>query len=377
MSNDRNTVTAFGTLLLLLILTVTGCTDRREKNGDASTALTALSGTDTAGYARAYEPRKFTFPADDGPHPGFKTEWWYWTGNLFTGEGRRFGYQFTVFRNALAPDTVTHSSPWRDSQLYFAHLAISDIQTEKFYAFERFSRGTPALAGAQAYPFRVWVEDWVAEGRSDSVHIIAGDDNSKLDLALLSSGPPVLQGNDGLSQKSAAAGNASYYYSRTRLVTTGRVKVDGESFNVRGSSWLDREWSTSVLAEEQQGWDWFALQFDDDSELMLYQLRLRDGAIDSLSSGMIVEADGRTRTLSTDDFRIEPTGTWTSPESGIRWPSGWLLHVHPWEATLRVTPAQKNQEMPLSIRYWEGAVDVSGGSKRGVGYVELTGYGTE
>ena len=376
MLSNRNIFPFRGIVLILIMAIGTGCATNSEDDESASTALAALSGADTTGYARAHEPRSFAFPADDGPHPEFKTEWWYWTGNLFTEEGRRFGYQFTVFRNALAPDTVLQTNAWRSNQLYFAHMAISDIQSESFHAFERFSRGSPALAGAQAHPFRVWVEDWIAGGASDSVRIVAADGSSKLDLLLHAEKPAVLQGNDGLSRKSAAPGNASYYYSRTRLGTTGQLIVDGKTFSVSGTSWLDREWSTSVLAEYQEGWDWFALQFDDESELMLYQLRLKDGTIDSLSSGMLVEPDGRTRTLHSSDFRIEPTGDWTSPETGIRWPSGWLLHVHPWDVTLRVTPAQKNQEMPTSIRYWEGAVDVDGGSKNGVGYVELTAYGT-
>jgi len=366
------------TALLLLVLMTTACGDDSTQDAADSSALTALSNPDTAGYARAHAPRDFTFPADDGPHPDFKTEWWYWTGNLTAEDGRRFGYQFTIFRNALAPDLPpgnADSADWRSRQLYFAHFALSDIDGGRFHAFERFSRGAAGLAGAQATPFHVWVEDWQANGTPDSVRIVAEENSIGIDLTLIAAKERVLQGNRGLSRKSAAAGNASYYYSRTRLSTRGALRSGSETIDVTGLSWLDREWSTSVLSRQQSGWDWFSLQFDDGSEVMLYQLRLEGGEADTTSSGIIVAPDGSTRRLAYGDFEIRAREEWTSPHSGITWPSGWDVILRPWDTVLRVTPLQRDQELRLAVTYWEGAVEVTAPGRRGRGYVELTGYG--
>jgi predicted secreted hydrolase len=359
-------------VLLPLLALIPACDSEKERPADETQGLSALSGADTTGYARAYEPREFRFPADAGPHPDFKTEWWYWTGNLTAGDGRRFGYQFTVFRQALAPDSIG-GSEWRSRQLYFAHLALSDIDGERFYPFERFSRGVAGLAGAQADPFRVWIDNWQASGHPDSVRLFAEQDGFGIDLSLRATKPRVLQGERGLSRKSGDPGNASYYYSRTRQETRGHVLLKGERVPITGRSWLDREWSTSVLAEEQSGWDWFSLQFDDGTELMLYQLRLRDGGVDPFSSGIFIDVDGGTQKLESRDFRIVPRNSWTSPRTGITWPSGWDISIVPLGMILRITPMQDDQEMPLSVLYWEGAVRVTG-DRGGYGYVELTGY---
>ena len=358
---------------LLVLLLISACGHEKDKHADDTQGLAALSGADTSGYARAYEPRVFRFPADAGPHPDFKTEWWYWTGNLTADDGRRFGYQFTVFRQALSPDTVG-GNDWRSRQLYFAHLALSDIDGGRFHPFERFSRGAAGLAGAQADPFRVWIDDWTAQGHPDSIRLTAAENGFGIDLSLRATKPRVLQGDRGLSRKSGEPGNASYYYSRTRQETRGHILLDGRRVPVTGRSWLDREWSTSVLAEEQSGWDWFSLQFDDGTELMLYQLRLRDGGVDPFSSGVLIDSKGDTRKLSSDDFRIDVRRDWTSPRTGITWPSGWDISIPALDITLRVTPMQDDQEMPLSVIYWEGAVRVTG-DRSGYGYVELTGYG--
>jgi predicted secreted hydrolase len=361
-------------MLLFTLLLASGCGEEKPVSDGRSAGLTALSNPDTLGYARAYEPRAFRFPEDDGPHPAFKTEWWYWTGNLTAKDGRRYGYQFTIFRNALSPLSPDSGNAWRSNQLYFAHFALSDIDGKQFHAHERFSRGAAGLAGARAEPFRVWVENWHASGHPDSVRIRAEESGIGIDLLLIAQKARVLQGDRGLSRKSTEPGNASYYYSRTRLATRGTIDLEGQSIDVEGQSWLDREWSTSVLSAKQEGWDWFSLQFDDGSELMLYQLRLREGGVDSTSSGMIIEADGSTRRLGSEDFTITASDVWTSPRSGIEWPSGWEVDFRPWGSILRITPLQRDQEMPLSVVYWEGAVEVSGSGKRGRGYVELTGY---
>ncbi|HSQ15704.1 MAG TPA: lipocalin family protein, partial [Candidatus Binatia bacterium] len=248
--------------------------------------------------------------------------------------------------------------------------------------FERTGRGALGLAGATARPFRVWLDDWSAEGTEAStlpIRLRALEDEASIDLVLDTARPIVPQGNRGLSRKGSAWGNASYYYSMTRLATRGSVRVDGVSFPVEGNSWLDREWGTSSLEKGQTGWDWFALQLSDGRDLMFYRLRRGDGASDPFSAGTLVHPDGSVRPLSADDVRIETLGYWKSPESGARYPSRWRMLLPSEGLELEVVPRIADQELRTSIRYWEGAVGVRGTSRgepvEGDGYVELTGYG--
>jgi predicted secreted hydrolase len=343
-----------------------------------------LGGADTTGYARAVLPRPFVFPDDHGPHPQYRTEWWYVTGNLGDAEGRRVGYQLTIFRNALAPFAPRSSSAWATQQAYMAHLAVTDAGGGEFHAFERFARGALGLAGARARPFRVWLEDWVLEAEGGEgifpMRVRASEGDVTLDLTLDAGKPPVLQGEAGLSRKGPEPGNASYYYSHTRMPTTGTVVLRGDTLAVSGASWLDREWSTSVLTEGQVGWDWFALQMDDGWELMVYALRMADGGAHPLSEGVLVDPQGRSRRLAFGtDVQVTPVDTWTSPHSGVRYPSAWRVRVPSRRWELDVAPVLEDQELNLAFRYWEGAVDVrgrvGGEGPSGSGYVELTGYG--
>ncbi|HYO12340.1 MAG TPA: lipocalin-like domain-containing protein [Thermoanaerobaculia bacterium] len=342
----------------------------------------ALRTADDRGYAQAIEPREFSFPADHGPHPKLRTEWWYYTGNLETDEGRRFGFQLTFFRSALAPEMPDRRSAWATREAWLAHFAVSDINGERFHSFERWSRGGPVgLAGAQGRPFRVWVEDWSAEGTGEDVfpmRLSARQGDVGIDLSLEQGKPPVLQGERGLSRKSAEPGNASYYYSLTRMPASGTVRLGGESFQVTGLAWMDREWSTSSLGADQVGWDWFALQLSDGSEVMLYRLRRQDGSADPASSGTVVGPGGKSRTLSLADFTLKDLDRWRSPRSGATYPEHWRLHIPSESLELEVRPFLADQELDVSFHYWEGAVEVEGirGGKpvRGQGYVELTGY---
>ena len=346
-------------------------------------SVTALLGGDASdGFARATDPRTFRFPDDHGPHPEFRHEWWYFTGSLRGPGGRRFGYQLTFFRFALSPDPPARGSRWASNQAYMAHFAISDVQGNRFHYFERFGRGALDLAGATGRPLRVWLDDWSAEGRKTStlpIRLRGEEDGASIDLVLDTARPIVLQGDRGLSRKSAAPGNASYYYSMTRLVTRGSVQVDGVSFPVGGNSWLDREWGTDSLEKGQSGWDWFAFQLSDGRDLMFYRLRSGDSATDPFSAGTLVHPDGSVRRLSPDNLRIETLGYWKSPESGARYPSRWRMLLPSEGLTLEVVPRIADQELRTSIRYWEGAVGVRGTSRgesvEGDGYVELTGYG--
>lgn len=370
----------FGLILLAMLRGITACQPSSQQQMERSSPIEALTSTaDTAGFARALEPRVFHFPEDAGPHPEFQTEWWYYTGHLHNAAGRRFGYQLTFFRRGLAPKTVLHLKDWPTEQMYFAHFTVSDIENQRFYPFERWQRGSIELAGAQAEPFAVWLDHWrVAGDPEGEVTLEASAAGVDLNLRLQSLKPAVLQGEQGLSQKSAGVGNASYYYSRTRLASEGTLRLPDESqeLSVRGTSWLDREWSTSVLSQKQAGWDWFSLHLPGNQELMLYQLRLKSGGVDSFSSGTFVNAEGKSTHLKVDDFSIEPTANWRSPETGITYPSGWVVKVPAQQLELHIEPLMKNQELPLSFVYWEGAVQVrnAAGESLGEGYVELTGY---
>lgn len=369
---------------LVALLSVVACvrvgSEVRQTGDTPPVPLTELlAGGETEGYDRALAPRPFDFPRDHGPHPGFRSEWWYLTGNLSTAAGRRFGYQFTLFRNAIAAEAPDRDSTWATRQIYMAHLAVTDVEAGGFHAFERFSRGAAGLAGVTAQPFRAWLEDWVLSGASPPpFRLNAYEQGVGVELELDSAKPLVLQGDRGMSQKGREPGNASYYYSYTRMPTRGLVTVGYKSFVVQGSSWFDREWSTSALEDGQVGWDWFALQLSNGRDLMVYRLRRADGATDPLSSGTLVATDGSSRRLAATEFEIEPLEHWTSPATGVRYPSRWRLGVAAAQLDLTVTPLLPGQELGLSVRYWEGAVAVSGVSMgaavAGHGYAELTGY---
>jgi len=337
---------------------------------------TALRASSEQGYARAITPRDFRFPADHGPHPEFRTEWWYYTGNLETAESRRFGFQLTFFRSALAPEMPARESVWATRQAWLAHFTVSDVAGGRFHSFERWSRGAVDLAGARAEPFRVWVKDWTAEAvgsQAPPMHLAASEGDVGIDLVLQPGKPPVLQGDRGLSRKSAEVGNASYYYSLTRMPAAGTVRLGGERFAVTGLAWMDREWSTSSLGRDQVGWDWFALQLSDGSDLMLYRLRRQDGSADPESSGTVVAPGGDAQHLRLADFQIAPSGEWRSPRSGARYPDRFRVRVPGEGLDLDVRPLLADQELDTSFRYWEGAVAVAG-TVPGNGYVELTGY---
>ena len=354
-----------------------------DETGAQTSQLADLLGSDAdPAFARAIAPREFVFPEDHGPHPEFRNEWWYVTGNLDNEDGERFGFELTIFRFALTPSVALSESAWRTNQVYIAHLAVTDANNERFYVAQRYSRGAVGLAGAQAAPFRVWIDDWEMAERmeTDTWRLVANDEDFGIDFSLTALKPPVLNGIDGLSQKSADPANASYYYSITRLQTRGSLRVGEKDYTVSGLSWLDREWSTSALAADQVGWDWFALQLDDGSDLMLYGLRLQDGTRDPASAGTFVDANGDASHLAYDDVEISVLEEWSSPEGGS-YPSRWLLRVPRFGLELNVSPVISDQELFTTVRYWEGAVDVAGEHDRqpieGRGYVELTGYAEE
>jgi predicted secreted hydrolase len=384
---------AAGILIILLFIIIPALIIKQQAD-EAPTRVTALPGTSQLeGFARVEGPSQLTFPADHGAHPDYQTEWWYYTGNLQAKDGRRFGFQLTFFRRAiLPPDQMPErTSDWASSQVYMAHFALSDIEDGRFHAFERLSRGAAGLAGASAEPFQVWLEDWRVEqaitqaddcsntqSKPCAYRLFAAQGDISLQLEMLDQKGPVLQGDQGYSQKGAEPGQASNYYSLTRLRATGQLVIGDQTFAVSGLSWVDHEWSTRVLSSEQVGWDWFSLQFEDGSELMVFQIRRADGSIDPYSSGTFVAKDGTTRRLEKEEFVIEITDTWKSPHSGAIYPSGWTMRIPSAGFVLEINPQLKDQELNVSYAYWEGAVRVigmqDGVPMNGNGYVELTGY---
>lgn len=349
----------------------------------ASVGIVQAMAGDTTGYTRALGPKPIQFPQDHGAHPGYKLEWWYYTGNLKSVDGRRFGYQFTIFRNALAPPdsgAVDTGSAWRTKQLYFAHFAVSDINSQQFYAFERFSRGAAGLAGAASAPFRVWLDDWEASQTGDTMppmRVRAAEEGVAIDLTMDLVKPIVLQGDAGYSVKGTGYGNASYYYSMTRMETAGTITIEGTQHTVEGLSWMDREWSTSLLGEDQVGWDWFSFHLDDGRDVMYFNVRSTTEDAAPYADGVVVGATGDKRVLEPDDVVLTVLDTWES-KHGAMYPSQWRLQIPDEGLDLEITPYLNDQELDVSVRYWEGAVDVKGmaGSRpiEGSGYVELTGY---
>ena len=352
-------------------------------NGNSLRARTQILAPpqNISGFARAIDPWDWQFPRDHGAHPAFQTEWWYYTGNLATSQGRRFGYQFTIFRRALSPAPARSQSEFRANNIYLAHFTLSDIAAGDFYHDVRYARGGADLAGATTDPlYRVWLEDWqvLAQDHAATLtQISAASADFGIDLRLRQVKPPALQGDRGLSPKSAQIGNASYYYSLSRLRTSGSLSIGADVFTVEGFTWMDHEFSTSALGENARGWDWFGLIFADDSELMVGQIRLNDGGIEPAFGGLLIFPDGSTRQLSAEQVGIAVRDTWRSPHSNSDYPAGWDITIgDPDGFSISVAPLMPDQELhSADIIYWEGAVSVSG-DKNGYGYAELTGYAT-
>jgi predicted secreted hydrolase len=344
-----------------------------------------LGREDAAGFAQVLAPRTFSFPADHGPHREFRQEWWYSTGQLDAADGERFGFELTFFRYALAPATAAAAgaSAWRANEIYMAHFAVTDVARQRFRFAQKLSRAALGLAGADAAPLRVWIDDWqlrAAPGAPQRWQLSAAQEGYALELELDVSGAPVLNGVAGLSAKSAQPGDASYYYSLPRVAVHGRLIRDGQPLEVHGLAWFDREWGSGGLGAQEVGWDWFALQLNDGTALMFYALRARDGTRDPHSAGTWIEPAGAAQPLGASAVLIEVSARWLSP-AGVRYPSAWRVRVPELALDLTVRPVLAEQELTGTPRYWEGAVDVSGAraghTVGGRGYVELVGYAQE
>ena len=336
---------------------------------------TALLASAPESFRRVTEPVPMNFPADHGLHPGYRNEWWYFTGNLDGPAGERFGYQFTLFRFALETASATGLNADADfaaDAVWMAHLALSDGRNQRFYQHERFAREALDLAGATETQW--WLRDWQVTATGTGWRLQASREDITLDLKLDSIKPVVLQGDAGYSRKGPEPGNASRYYSLTRIDTHGRLRVGSDRFEVNGLSWLDREWGSSQLGEGLDGWDWFALQLDDGRDLMLYRLRQADGEASPFSAGALVEADGRYRILTAEDFRLTAQRYWRDAD-GVEWPLDWRLELIDSALELDVRAVFDAQRWNRSVQYWEGMVDVfEQGRVVGRGYLELSGY---
>jgi predicted secreted hydrolase len=352
----------------------------------ASVSVAVAASTGSTHFQPATAGYQYTFPRDHGSHSTYRTEWWYYTGHLHARDGRSFGFELTFFRRGIPPEDVTTlPSKWSVKDLYLAHFAVTDINGKRFHFAEKLSREGLRKAGADESKLQVWIDDWRAEAATDvsGVHTLAASDGTyALSLTLQPTKPLVAHGAAGISKKGKEVGQASHYYSFTRLTTNGTLTIDGESIDVTGLSWMDHEFGSGDLGADQVGWDWFSIQLEDHSELMLYRMRLKDGSSDLASSGTIVFPDGRSRHMDVTDFQIESSGTWTSTESKATYPAKWQLKFPSLDVVLDVTPLLADQELRTSrssrVSYWEGAVAVTGTKQgrpiKGQGYVELTGY---
>ncbi len=341
------------------------------------------------GFLQVTGPCRLAFPADHGPHPQYRTEWWYYTGNLTDIDKRRFGFQLTFFRSGLQPPDKrqqwpTPASAWRTDQIYLAHAAISDIDGGRHWQAEQMARPVLSLAGADRVGaiVTVHVHGWQTVITPETHRLRASADAFALSLDLRSDKPPVMHGDDGYSLKGQSPERASCYYSFSRLQAEGTLTIDGTRHNVQGSAWMDHEFSTAPLQPGITGWDWFSLQLSDRTEIMFFLLRQPDGSVNPASSGTVVLPSGQTRHLAHGDVRIEPLSFWTSPHSGARYPVKWNLAIPPRQLALTVTANLDDQEMrtprSTNVVYWEGSVRAEGTHSAaaidGVGYVELTGY---
>jgi predicted secreted hydrolase len=357
----------------MVIAAAPGCNQTSEPERiDIAEILSSTQETDC--FDKADAPIIVQFPRDRGSHDRFKTEWWYYTGNLKTDDDRHFGYQLTFFRQALSCEPISGKSKWRTRHIYFAHFAVTDTKNDNFYSDFRMNRRSLDIAGTTALPFRVWIDDWQLRQVGKDLLLFAKTGDITLTLKLTDEKQPVLQGSRGFSKKGPKPFNSSYYYSIPRLDTAGTLTIGSYEYNLKGKTWFDHEWSTSVLDDEIKGWDWFSVHFEDGRDLMVCNIRRSDGSPNGFGFSSLVYKDGSYEILSEEDFSIRALHHWTSPETGNHYPSRWAITIPDHKISLTVTPVVENQEHTHMMVYWEGAARFIGKDIKGLGYIELTGY---
>jgi predicted secreted hydrolase len=344
---------------------------------------------DESDFLTVTEPCNLVFPQDHGPHPGYRTEWWYYTGNLRAESGSRFGYQLTFFRSQISPPGSQKrwpqpASAWRAKQIYLGHAAITDIFKKRHLQSELMARGILGMAGVSQEDMDtlIFIKNWSARIGADRHLLKTVTDDFSCELKLEPVKPPVLHGEAGYSRKGSTPERASCYYSLPRLNTDGALTVGKNTIAVRGLSWMDHEFSTAPLEPGIAGWDWFSLQLSDQTEIMLYLLRTEQGRSSPVSSGTFIDVSGNPRHLTKDDFSIEVLDQWKSPISQALYPAQWRLTIFPLSIQLNIDSNLSDQEMQTpattGVTYWEGSVSINGSAGKhpvkGSGYVELTGY---
>jgi predicted secreted hydrolase len=323
------------------------------------------------GFSAVVAGRTFTFPADHGPHPDYRIEWWYLTANLVDSSGAAMGAQWTLFRQAMLPGAQAEG--WANQQIWMGHAAVTRADTHR--SSEAFARGGVGAAGVEAKPFRAWIDSWdmrgLADMRDDTIAPLAlaasGTDFS-YDLRLDADRPLVLQGEAGYSRKSERE-QASYYYSQPFFKATGSLTIDDKPIAVTGQAWMDREWSSQPLAADQSGWDWFSLHFISGEKLMLYRMRQTDGH--HYASGNWILPDGKPEQIASADIQMTPQTV--TDIAGRKLPTGWRIAIPRLALAIECAPMNPKAWMGTSFAYWEGPISF-GGSHKGVGYLELTGY---
>lgn len=327
---------------------------------------------------------KYEFPYEHRSHPNFKIEWWYFSGNVKDESGNKYTFMLTFFRRGLRIQKTPriNKSRWALDNLYFSHFSVYSSKTKKHYFSEKFSRGALGQAGASTERFKVWIDDWKAENVNEKISIFAKKDKLYLDFELEPKKKPVIHGKNGISQKSAGVGQASHYYSFTRLKVNGSLSVEGNRIRVHGTAWMDHEFGSNQLGKEQTGWDWFSIQLSNNTELMLYLMRNKSGSYDFTSSGSLIGSDGSVRHLSLTDFTVKNRSFWKSEKSKALYPIHWEIEIPEYKLKLNIKALNNEQELDTSkstqIIYWEGGIIVEGFSHgirvNGVGFVEMTGY---
>jgi predicted secreted hydrolase len=325
---------------------------------------------------------QYEFPRDHYAHREFKTEWWYFTGNIFDEANRRFGFELTFFREGIIPyaQRTAQQSRFVVEDLKFAHFTVTDQSGRKFRFSQKVSRGAFGEAGFDRGDQIAWIDDWsLSIAGAAEFHLAAAMADASVNLVLLPEKQPAVHGQNGVSMKAAGESHASHYYSLTRLATRGSIRIGGKEYRANGVSWFDHEWATNQLAPNQVGWNWLCVQFANGTDLMLYQMRLADGTIDTASSGTLVAIDGGVTHLTSGDFTMKATARWQSAKTGAVYPVEWQVDVPSRELNFAVRPILQEQELALQpLAYWEGAIGVTGKLRDeridGDGYLELTGY---
>lgn len=352
-------------LMFALVLALTGC----DQQAPPEQGFAGL-GNQAEQFTPVTPGRKFAFPADHGPHPGFRIEWWYITANLKDEKGQDFGVQWTLFRNALRAGA--QGSGWNDGTIWMGHAAVTSAT--RHYAAERYARGGVEQAGVKLAPFSAWIDDWSMSSDTSatdpltSLQLKAKGAQFAYQLQLTSTKPLVLQGQQGFSQKSEQ-GQASYYYSQPYFQANGELTIDGKRYQVSGPAWLDREWSSQPLTANQTGWDWFSVHLDGGDELMLYRMRQKQG--EPYLTGTWISANGDTQQLHAKDISVEPLAN--TEVAGHKMPTRWSVKIPGKGLDITTEALNPKAWMGLQIPYWEGPITLSG-SHKGVGYLEMTGY---